>query len=76
MLEKNFRVVTAADHCIGIGEPETANEKSSFLTGEPVFGFPNAIAQHESIFHQVAFNGFYRSPKAGIVRWQKSYLGH
>src|SRR5687768_8919537 len=71
-LEKGFGIARAADHGVGVGEPETANEKGPFLASKSVFGFPDTIAQHKPVFQEFALDSFDSATKAIILRRQES----
>ena len=71
-VEQLFRLLHPADQAIGVHQPEAAGEESAFAGGQAVLRAGCAIALHEPIDEEIAFDRLNRRAHPRIGGGQES----
>src|SRR6478672_9726445 len=72
MVEQAQCFVAAAEHEIGIGEPEAAGKKDTLARRKTIGCGRAVVAQHQAVYQQAALDGRNGRNDPGIVRWKES----
>ena len=71
-----LRICGAAEHDVGIGEPERAGQERSLFAFQAVVDLLGCIAPHQAIAHELVLYGFHRALETIVLRIEKSHLRH